>query len=78
MQYREERGRWATAANELAATFAAKSVTVTRLGRAAFMRQFDLDYRRSIATAAEDFCAVATTDDAREGLRAFMEKRKPD
>ncbi|WP_024520235.1 enoyl-CoA hydratase/isomerase family protein [Bradyrhizobium sp. Tv2a-2] len=67
----------ADAANELAATFAAKSATVMRLGRAAFMRQIDLDYRRSIANAVEDFCAVAVTDDAQEGLRAFTEKRKP-
>lgn len=68
----------AGAANELAATFAAKSSVVMRLGRAAFMRQIDLDYRRSIANAVEDFCAVAVTEDAQEGLRAFTEKRRPD
>ena len=68
----------AKAANELATTFAAKSAAVMRLGRAAFMRQIDLDYRRSIANAVEDFCAVAVTDDAQEGLRAFTERRKPD
>lgn len=65
------------AAMDLAATFAAKSPTVVRMGRAAFMRQNDLDYRRSIANAVEDFCNVAVTDDAQEGLRAFVEKRKP-
>ena len=41
-----------TAAVQLAETFAAKSPAVMRLGRAAFMRQNDLDYRRSIASAA--------------------------
>ncbi|MGY3494297.1 enoyl-CoA hydratase/isomerase family protein [Bradyrhizobium sp. USDA 4502] len=61
----------------LAATFAGKSANVLRLGRAAFMRQNDLDYRRSIAAAVEDFCNVAVTDDAQEGLRAFVEKRRP-
>lgn len=61
----------------LARTFAAKSETVMRLGRAAFMRQIDLDYRRSIANAAEDFCSVVVTDAAQEGLRAFVEKRPP-
>lgn len=63
------------AALALAATFAAKSPTVMRLGRAAFMRQNDLDYRRSIANAVEDFCNVTMTDAAQEGLRAFVEKR---
>lgn len=62
---------------KLAAQFAAKSETVVRMGRAAFMRQIDLDYRRSIATAVEDFCNVVTTDEAQEGLRAFVEKRPP-
>ena len=61
----------------LAARFAAKSETVVRMGRAAFMRQIDLDYRRSIACAVEDFCNVAVTDAAQEGLRAFAEKRRP-
>jgi enoyl-CoA hydratase/carnithine racemase len=61
----------------LAAQFAAKSPTVMAMGRAAFMRQIDLDYRRSIATAVDDFCNVAATDAAQEGLRAFVEKRRP-
>jgi enoyl-CoA hydratase len=61
----------------LAKTFAEKSEAVVRLGRAAFMRQIDLDYRRSIANAVEDFCNVAVTEAAQEGLRAFVEKRNP-
>jgi enoyl-CoA hydratase/carnithine racemase len=64
-----------TAALALAGTFAAKSAAIMRLGRAAFMRQNDLDYRRSIAAAVEDFCNVCMTDAAQEGLRAFAEKR---
>jgi enoyl-CoA hydratase len=66
-----------SAATALAETFAAKSPTIMRLGRAAFMRQNDLDYRRSIANAVEDFCSVTMTDAAQEGLRAFVEKRSP-
>jgi enoyl-CoA hydratase/carnithine racemase len=65
------------AAMAMAATFAAKSETVLRMGRAAFMRQIDLDYRRSIANAVEDFVNVAVTDAAQEGLCAFVEKRQP-
>ena len=62
---------------KLAAQFAAKSEAVVRMGRAAFMRQNDLDYRRSIASAVEDFCNVVVTDAAQEGIRAFVEKRQP-
>jgi enoyl-CoA hydratase len=60
-----------------AADFAAKSATVMCLARAAFMRQNDLDYRRSVASAVEDFCNVAATAAAQEGIRAFLEKRAP-
>jgi enoyl-CoA hydratase/carnithine racemase len=63
------------AALKLAETFAAKSPAVMRLGRAAFMRQNDLHYRRSIASAAEDFCNVSMTEAAQEGLQAFLDKR---
>ncbi|SIO67103.1 Enoyl-CoA hydratase/carnithine racemase [Bradyrhizobium erythrophlei] len=66
-----------SAAMNLAAQFASKSEPVVRLGRAAFIRQIDLDYRRSIASAVEDVCNVAATDAAQEGLRAFVEKRPP-
>jgi enoyl-CoA hydratase len=64
-------------ATALATDFAAKSPAVMRLARAAFMRQNDLDYRRSIANAVEDFCNVAATEAAQEGIRAFLEKRAP-
>jgi enoyl-CoA hydratase len=65
------------AAMALAADFAAKSPTVMGLARAAFMRQNDLDYRRSVASAVEDFCNAAATAAAQEGIRAFLEKRPP-
>jgi enoyl-CoA hydratase/carnithine racemase len=64
-------------ARAIAGIFATKSPTAMRLGRAAFMRANDLDYRRSVGNAVEVFCNVATTDDAQEGLRAFKEKRAP-
>ncbi|MBP0447208.1 enoyl-CoA hydratase/isomerase family protein [Roseomonas sp. SSH11] len=65
------------AARALAADFAAKPPIAMRLGRAAFMRANDLDYRRSVANAVEDFCNLATTPEAQEGLTAFLEKREP-
>ena len=41
------------------------------------LRTNNFDYRRGVATAVEDFCNAATTPDAQEGLRAFIEKRQP-
>jgi len=64
-------------ARAMARVFAAKPRTAMRLGRAAFVRVNDLDYRRGIGEAVENFCAVAATADAQEGLRAFVEKRPP-
>jgi enoyl-CoA hydratase/carnithine racemase len=63
---------------DMALSFASKSPLVMRHGRAAFMRQNDLDYRRAIAAAVEDFCNGASMEDAREGLRAFKENRQPE
>jgi enoyl-CoA hydratase/carnithine racemase len=66
-----------TAALELARELAAKPTAAMRAGRAAFMRQLDRDYRRGIAQAVEDFCAIATTEAAQARLRAFAEKNRP-
>src|SRR5262249_4964328 len=65
-----------THAQAMAETFAAKSAVVMRLGRAAFMRQNDLDYRRSIASAVEDFCNVPMTNPAQNKLQAFVKRRR--
>jgi enoyl-CoA hydratase/carnithine racemase len=48
-----------------------------RLGRGAFMRQNNDDERKRIADAVDDFCQAASSAAAREGIRAFIEKRKP-
>jgi enoyl-CoA hydratase/carnithine racemase len=65
-------------ARQLARALAAKPPEVLRSGRAAFRRENDTDYRRSVANAVENFCAVASTEQAREGIEAFVKKRKPD
>jgi enoyl-CoA hydratase/carnithine racemase len=64
-------------ARALARVFATKPRTAMRFGRAAFLRANDLDYRRGIADAVENFCNVAATAGAQEGVRAFVEKRSP-
>lgn len=65
------------AAMELAETFASKSPDIMRRARNAFMRQNDMDYRRGISVAVEDFCSIVTSEATQEGLRAFVEKRQP-
>ena len=64
-------------ARAIARRFAEKSPIVMKIGRDAFMRAFDADYRRAIENAAESFALVATTQDCQEGLNAFVEKRPP-
>lgn len=64
-------------ARALAQGLAAKPPAAMRLARQAFMRANDVDYRRGVAAAVEDFCNVATMPEAQEGLRAFLEKRPP-
>jgi enoyl-CoA hydratase/carnithine racemase len=64
-------------AMETARMFAAKSPTVMALGRQSFMRANDLDYRRNVENQIETLCNIFSTPDGREGLMAFVEKRKP-
>ncbi len=47
------------------------------LGKQAFYRQADLGTPAAYAYASEVMAAASQTDDARENLRAFLEKRKP-
>ena len=61
----------------VAGMFAAKSPTIMALGRQSFMRANDLDYRRNVENQIETLCNVFNTEDGREGLRAFLEKREP-
>jgi len=64
-------------AREIARRLAQKSPIVMKIGRDAFMRAVDADFRRSVENAAESFALVATTEDCQEGLNAFVEKRTP-
>jgi enoyl-CoA hydratase/carnithine racemase len=64
------------AAHKLAGEFAAKPQAAMRAGRAAFMRQFDGDYRRAIAEAVNDFCKIIASDEARSLIRAFAQKNR--
>lgn len=64
-------------AMEIARKLASKSPVVMKLGRDAYMRAVDTEYRRDVENMAEVMRNVVATDDSREGLAAFMEKRSP-
>ena len=64
-------------ARKLAKVLAAKSPELMKLGKTAFTRAIDGDYRQGVAAAVNLACTVFGTDDAKEGLSAFVEKRKP-
>lgn len=63
---------------EAARVIAEKSPTAIVFSRAAFHREADRDYTDAVSRAVDDFCKLATSRDAQEGLRAFLEKRKPE
>lgn len=65
-------------AQDAARVIAAKSSAAIAFSREAFHREADRTYTEAVARAVDDFCTLALQPDAQEGLRAFLEKRKPD
>jgi enoyl-CoA hydratase/carnithine racemase len=54
-----------------------KSPSTIRLGLDAYAAQDDLDLETALPLLRERLAGCLTTDDAREGLMAFLEKRQP-
>ena len=65
-------------ARVLARTLAGKAPAAMRAGRAAFYRAVDHGYQQAVREAVETFCAVATAPEGREGVSAFVDKRRPE
>lgn len=65
------------AVNELTAKLAAQSPTAMRLGLSAWNAQADLDLKTALPMLQQRLYEILGTEDAREGLMAFVEKRKP-
>jgi enoyl-CoA hydratase/carnithine racemase len=61
----------------LAAKLAGKSPAVMRLGLEAFYATQDLELEPALRHLERQLMAVLATEDAREGLMAFLEKRAP-
>jgi enoyl-CoA hydratase/carnithine racemase len=65
------------AVDELAATLAAKSPAVVKLGRDSFYAVWDMAARDALAHLHAMLTVTSETEDAAEGLAAFAEKRPP-
>jgi len=64
--------------NEIAESLAKKSPVAMRLGRDSLYRQQDMDFRAALHYLHGQFLLVSQTEDSREGIKAFFEKRQPD
>ena len=65
------------AVDDLASRLAAQSPTAMRLGLQAFHAQADEDLATAVPSLQQRFFGLLGTEDAREGLRAFVERRPP-
>ncbi len=65
------------AVKRTADAIAAKSPITIRLGLRAFAQQDDMDLASALPMLRTKLAECLSTDDAREGLMAFMEKRPP-
>ena len=65
------------AAREWAAELAKKSPIAVRIAKSAFYESEDMPYEKQFALMNEAFARLCSTDDAKEGVRAFFEKRIP-
>ena len=64
--------------NEIAEQLAKKSPVAMRLGRDSFYRQQDMDFHAAFHYLHGQFLMVSQTEDSKEGIKAFFEKREPD
>lgn len=64
--------------NKLAEKLANKSPKALQMGKKAFYNQEDIPYEEALKYSNETFARLCTTDDAEEGVNAFLEKRNPE
>jgi len=63
---------------EVAASLARKSPLVLKLGRDSFYRQQDMEFRAALEYLRSQLTLISLSEDAREGVAAFFEKREPE
>jgi enoyl-CoA hydratase/carnithine racemase len=64
-------------ARQWAEELAKKSPIAVQIAKSAFYYAEDMDYAKQFAYMNEAFARLCTTDDAKEGVEAFFEKRRP-
>lgn len=62
---------------QLAAAIAAKSPLAVRLAKEAMLKAFELPLEGGLSIERKSFALLAASEDRREGIAAFLEKRKP-
>lgn len=63
---------------EITSRLAKKSPAVMRLGRDSFYRQQDMEFHAALDYLQGQLTLVTLTDDSKEGVLAFFQKREPD
>jgi enoyl-CoA hydratase len=66
------------AVKEMTDKLAKKSPLAMRLGRDSFYRQQDMEFRAALDYLHSQLTLVTLTEDSKEGIKAFFEKREPD
>ena len=63
--------------DQILKSLAAKSPIGMKIGKEAFYAMADMPFEQAVDFLSDKIAEVAATDDAREGITAFIEKRKP-
>jgi len=63
--------------SSLATTLASKPPAAIQMGLAAFHDQHNLEFEAALSMLQERLMTVLNTEDAQEGIQAFLQKRKP-
>jgi enoyl-CoA hydratase len=72
-----EREAWLDESRRLARTIAEKSPLALRLAKQAVNRAFEGSLQLGVEYERQAFALALSTEDAGEGMSAFLEKRKP-
>jgi len=62
----------------LAELITEKSPVAVQMGKEAYYKMTNLNYGAALEYSNEQFAALCTTDDANEGINAFLDKREPE